>query len=309
VKLASYDLRRNADLSIAILELRGFWKLWSACLLSSAGLPTLDGLIINTSFPDLPHTVVEFIQERRPALALIRHDKYLESPPHPRGGLIVGETSLPEVVRFFLDQRRVVAVYEAADPLLNGHNLNLLFETDSEVLIEVVGPGFDASDLQRGDLSPHESWSTVLSEGAVSEMKLVQRVTAEAYQESVRARRQKIKIKLESLPTPEIARKIRKELEIPDDLEAYLRKIDSPLLRSEEYRPVAESVIIQTIRRIAESGVIAKFRDQTGVSFPLVISTSFVDRGRRQVFWDVVSPALKFEGLRKHSMKHPAVNS
>jgi len=207
---------------------------------------------------------------------------------------------LREVVRYFISLGRIVAVYEPANPLLNGHNLNLLFEKESEIFVEVVGPGFDASDLQRGDLSPHETWSVVMSsEGTVSEMKLIQRVTQVAYRESLRARRQKIKTKLDSSPTPELARRIRAELDIPDELETYLAKIDSPLLNSEGYRPVAECVVKDTVRRAIDSDVISVYRQQTGVGFPLVISTSFVDRGTRQIFWDIVSPALKFESLTR----------
>src|SRR5207253_7438575 len=61
-------------------------------------------------------------------------------------------------------QNRIVAVYEPADPLLNSYNLNLLFESPTKVCVEVLGPGFDASDLQRGDLSPHQVFSILLSQ-------------------------------------------------------------------------------------------------------------------------------------------------
>ncbi len=238
--------------------------------------------------------------ERGPAVALIRHDKRPESPPHPRGGFLVGETLLPEVIQYFIRLGRIVAVYEPSDPLLNGYNLNLLFESASELVVEVLGPGFDASDLQRGDLSPHESWSVaVSSRKTILDMKLIHRTTEGSYKQSLQTRRQKIKRKLESSPTPELARKIQKELDIPDDLESYLDRIESPLLESEGYRPVAESVIENTIRTITGSDVLAVYRNETGVGFPLLTSTSFVDRGTRQVFWDIVSPALKFEGLPK----------
>jgi hypothetical protein len=40
-----------------------------------------------------------------------------------------------------------------------------------------------------------------------------------------------------------------------------------------------------------------RYHQETGTEFPLVISSSFVNKGRRQVFWDIVSPSLKFEGM------------
>lgn len=295
-----YNLRKPEELAAALRDLRGFWKLWSACLLNSLGLPTLDGMIISESFPGLRQSLAEFIRVREPAFALIRHDKHPESPGHPRGGFLAGEVMLPEVIKYFIGLGRIVAVYESANPFLNGHNINILFETGSKCLVEVVGPGFDASDLQRGDLSPHESWTVSVSPaGTISAIELTQQVTAQGYQESVHARKRKIKSKLESSPTTDLAQKIRQELDIPDDLEVYLEQIDSPLLKSASYGPAGESMIGDTIRRVIDSGVISTYQNQTGVGFPLVISTSFVDRGTRQVFWDIVSPALKFEELTR----------
>lgn len=268
------------------------------CLLSTSGLPTLRGGVFTRLNSEIGGYLNSLLDEVNSTVALIRHDKHPEAPGHPRGGFLVGRELLQEVIEFFFDQDRIVAVYEMADPLLNGHNLSLLFESNSEVWIEVVGPGFDASDLQRGDVSPHETFSVRLSaEREIAELILSQRIDQKDYEESVRIRRSKIKTKLASSPTPELAWRIRENLAIPDDVDAHLERIDSPLCRLQTYRPIPETLVQDTIRRIIESRVIERYCAETGAQFPLVISTSLVNRGSKQVFWDIVSPALKFERL------------
>jgi hypothetical protein len=243
--------------------------------------------------------LIRFLEDVGSTTALIRHDKQLEAPPHPRGGFLVGEELLTETIQFFFDLDRIVGIYEPADPLLNMHNMNFLFESEREACVEVVGPGFDASDLQRGDLSPHETFSVSISPGgAVSELKLLRRVDERAYQESVILRKDKIRKKLESAPSLELAPRIRDSLGIPVDLDAHLRNIGSALCTSEAYQPVSQALLRDTIASIGGSRVISRYTSSTGVGFPLVFSTSLVNEGKKQVFWDIVSPALKFEGLR-----------
>jgi hypothetical protein len=294
VSLPCYDLRKSTDLDEGLRDLRGFWKLWSGCLLSKCGLPTLRGFILFVPHQGAAH----LIRKLGSTTVLLRHDKRLESPPHPRGGFLVGGKLIDETIKFFFDHDRIVGVYETADPLLNMYNLNLLFESDRDVCIEVVGPGFDASDLQRGDLSPHETFSVRISPaGEVSEVRLVRRVDQTTYEESVILRKDKIRKKLESAPSVDLAPRIRKSLGIPEDLDAHLQRVGSPLCEFESYQPVSQNVLRDSVNKVLGSGIIGEYFARTGVGFPLVFSTSFVNRGDKQVFWDIVSPALKFEGL------------
>jgi hypothetical protein len=298
VKPQIYDLSKPENLKAALLDLRGFWKLWSACLLTKCGLPTLDGVIVTGPYPELQEDVHRFLKTVGSAEALIRHDKRPEKPPYPRGGFLVGEPLLHDAIKFFFSLSRIVAVYEKADPLLNMHNINLLFENERDVSVEVVGPGFDASDLQRGDITPHEIFSISLSaEKVISRIKLVQRVDQAAYEESLTYRKDKIKKRLASSPTEALARKIRANLRIPDDLDAHLKAIGSPLCQSTSYQPVPEKLLRDTVTKIVDSPVLSRYAKMTGAGFPLNFSTSLVNKGSKQVFWDIVSPALKFQGL------------
>jgi len=293
-----FDLQDSKTINVALEELRGYWKLWSACLLSECGLPTLRGIIVTKFYPKLEEDLRRFMLSVGSPTVLIRHDKRLESPPHPRGGFLVGQSLLLATIKHFFALDRIVAVYETADPLLNMHSVNVLFESNQEAYVEVVGPGFDASDLQRGDITPHESFSMSLTvEGEIASRRLIRRVDQKTYDESVRTRKEKIMTKLETSPTHDLARKIRMDLGILDDLDAHLRKMDSPLCRFQNYQPVSESLLRDTITKIVKSRIISRFSELTGAKFPMNFSTSLVNRGSKQVFWDIVSPALKFEGL------------
>lgn len=293
-----YDLQ--ADLPAAITDLKGFWKLWSACLLQSVSLPTLRGIILTRSYRGLKDDSHRFLRSIGATNALIRHDMRDEKPPHPRGGFVVSESLLHEVLGFFFSQKRIVAVYEPADPLLNSYNFNLLFESATGVCVEVLGPGFDASDLQRGDLSPHEVFSISLSpNGAITEIHRVRRVDQLEYETSKQLRWQKVRRNLEQLPTPHLARAIRSDFKLPEKLEEHLRTLPSPLFEAQHYVPISEALLLNTISDIVDSGIINLFSRSTGIGFPLNFSTSLINGGRRQVYWDIVSPALKFQGLTK----------
>jgi hypothetical protein len=293
-----YDLQATEDVNAALADLRGFWKFWSACLLVVCGVPTLHGLVVTSRYFTVQEEIRRLLVEQNSPVVLLRHDKKREFPAHPRGGFILKEALLPETIDFFLDLGRIVLVFEEADPLLNGYNLNFLFESDSEIWVEIVGPGFDASDLQRGDASPHEAFSVRLGgDGLISELKLAYQVDRQSYERSVQARKAKIKAKLESSPSPELAQRIREDLGIPDDLEAHLDAIGSPLMSARSYKPISEDIVRDTVVMLRRSNVLKRYHQETGTEFPLVISSSFVNKGRRQVFWDIVSPSLKFEGM------------
>jgi hypothetical protein len=293
-----FDLQDPAAIEAALRELRSFWKLWSDCLLRSSDLPTLKGVVVTGPHTELKGNLEKFLRSIGSKIVLVRHDKKTEAPPYPRGGFLVGDDLLEQTVRFFFKFARIVAIYEPADPLLNLHNMNLLFESDRQVSVEIVGPGFDASDLQRGDLSPHEAYSARLAQdGNVSELKLLQRIDTRAYRQSVVERKAKIKNKLETAPSVDLACRIRRSLTIPEDLNSHLRHIDSPLLKYDSYQPISKNLVRDTITQVLSSKVIERFKTLTGVGYPLVFSTSLVNRGQKQVFWDIVSPALKYQGL------------
>ena len=275
-----YDLDQPQHLSMALEELRGYWKLWSACLLKSVSLPTPRGIIL-CRINSVQRRLQEFLGRNDVTTALIRHDRQNEAPPYQRGGFLVPQERLLTTVRSFLSEGRIVAVYEPFNRLENGYNLNLLFQSIDEVLIEIAGPGFDASNLQRGDITPHEVLNVELSgSGSIRAIAVVRRTTNEEYRRSVRTRIDKFQ-----------------EFSSTWQNQSKDQSLCSSLLQTQEYRPVPRSLLIESITAIVESRFIQRFDELTGVGLPLNISTSYVNRGKRQVFWDATGPSLKFQGL------------
>jgi len=71
------------------------------------------------------------------------------------------------------------------------------------------------------------------------------------------------------------------------------------------YEPIDRSIVAQSVAKIVASEITFKFRSGMAVGYPLTIASSFVEGGRRQVYWDVTSPVLKYEGAfgAAHSMR------
>lgn len=289
---ASYDLSDRDAVDAALSDLRGYWKFWSSCLLRSAKLPTLRGLIITRRTPELRHNIERFFEQIGDVTTLVRHDRRQEAPPYPRGGFLVPEKLIGKVIDYYLRLNRIVALLEPADPLRNQHNLNILFNNASEVWAEVVGAGFDASDLQRGDLSPHEVFSIALGDnGRIRRFHQVFQADSANYADSKLARREKVRRKLNSSPTQQLADAIRL------GLQRGQQAVRDQVICPENYEPIPRELIHRTINAIFQSNIIDTFRRNTGVSFPLNFSTSFIGASARQVYWDIVSPHLKFTGL------------
>lgn len=295
----SYNLQRGCDLDAAVRELRGFWKLWSACLLQAASLPALRSIIVTEPFPMLESKLQQFLQHVHANEALLRHDIVGETPNCPRGGFLIERERLVTALNFFFTQKRIVAVYEPADPLRNGYNLSILFQNRHDVIVEIVGPGFDASDLQRGDLSPHEAFSlSIATDGQIDDMQRTHSVSPMEYNNSVRLRRAKIQRKFEASPADLSSRADR----IKVDPSASIPTIPT-------YKLIPPPLVIDTILAILSSGVIGRFLSATGVGYPLNFSTSFINRGDRQVYWDIVSPFLKYPKLSNRFFSRSAAGA
>jgi hypothetical protein len=303
---ASYNLSDRNALDAALSDLRGYWKFWSSCLLQTAALPTLRGLIITRRTRSLKQDIRRFLEEIDEVTALFRHDRKREAPPYPRGGFLVPEELIDKVVDYYLGLDRIVALFEPADPLRNGYNINVLFQSELEIWAEITGPGFDASDLQRGDLSPHEVFAISLGEdGQIRRSQQVYRADNSIYDDSKRTRRDKVRRTMKNVPTPTLATAIRRGL-----LRGGRQRVRAQSSYPKEYQPIPRELVHRTIKAIVRSSAIDAFRQNTGVWFPLNFATSFVGTGDRQVYWDIVSPELKFAGLAVGAMQsHCGPNS
>ena len=167
------------------------------------------------------------------------------------------KAKLLQAIQPFLSEDRIVAVYEPINRLQNGHNLNLLFRSADDVLVEVAGPGFDASNLQRGDITPHEVLAVQISpNGMPKKIDIIHQTTDEEYRRSVMVRIEKLQ------ELPKIFENDRGD-----------ERLRSDLLRTQTYRPISRNLIKETLIEIVSSGFIQRFTRLAGVGLPINIST------------------------------------
>jgi hypothetical protein len=258
--------------------LPGHWKLKSWLALHQLGLPTLPGIVVFVDEPASWDAVDLFMARRGYDEMLVRSDRVEEVGKYPRGGFVVGGQELKDAVASFLRAQRTVYLLEPIDPLRDQYSVNVAEWPAAPTLeFEVVGRGFDASDLKRGDLSPHESLALLREPVVPTKDAVVERteVTAERY---ARSRAERI-AKLTANPqTP-------RQFDIVD------------AIIPTTYSPIPLQLIAQLRYDTALLAAQLPRLDLPGA--PFVLSASFIDDDLRPVYWDVVWPHLKFRGAVK----------
>lgn len=284
---SAYCVENSAGARLATRRFAQHWKMLSWLYLVAIDIPTLRGVIVTEWNDAARTTVAEFTHRHGVSELLIRSDKAAETGAYPRGGFTVSQGELAERVCWFLKQRRTVFLLEPRSPYDDLYSLSLRFTKDS-IDIEVVGPGFDASDLKRGDESPHERIALSKPKGATMAQVLSRaEVSPTAYKQSWDRRLRKIA----KMETGNEAGPAEKHL--TDIARASLRaRAETLLLEHEEaYEPIPEGLLLHAVSTAAEAALrlrrFAHHRDQ-------VFSASFISRRAELVFWDVVWPDRKY---------------
>jgi hypothetical protein len=270
----------SADAGVALLAFREYQKLFSWLLLHVARVPTLEGVIVTAWNPSVAAVVKRFASRWPSQSVLLRSDTRLETGRAPRGGYILGGPELEHDARRLLDMGRVLFLLEPASPLEDLYSLT--FEPDAawrEWLVEVVGPGFDASDLKRGDVTPHEQVWLDLKDG---EPRVTHRSTAsDRVDEADRA------IRFEK-----VARLLAVSVgDVPVELQ---RREETMLLDYPRYVPISNELLALAVRNALP--LARTLRAHELANGGITLSMSFVGRDARPVFWDVVWPKLKYPG-------------
>ena len=142
------------DQITSTLDINRYPKLASALRLRKAGLPTLPGFIVQ----DITQQVLDFVtnwgfidQEKRVSLRF-------DSPnPEDHKRLMGSNPTIDE----FLEMKKiikppVIAIVMGANDRFNQYHSVLTYFLDDRLICEIVGPGFDAADITRGSITPHE---------------------------------------------------------------------------------------------------------------------------------------------------------
>lgn len=291
----TYYIHNSFDIDLALIDLKGYWKFWSFILLHKVNLPALNGAIFTSNYNNIHSDIASLFRMLESDQLLFRHDKKPEKPPYPRGGFFVSAETWEHVLAEYFHANRIVALLEPFNSLCNSHNFNIFFHDYSSVIVEVIGPGFDASDLQRGDISPHEVYKLDIENfGKKITGSMLHIADNDQYTQSVLARRDKIANRLTTSNDKVFTRYCELFLDRDDALDKYLIEVGSILPKALIYNKIGLTYIIGLIRQLLKSGVIEEFYNGTDILFPLNFSASIVNPGNRLIFWDIVSPNLKY---------------
>lgn len=283
----------------ALDHLKGYYKTTSIVNLRMLGLPVLKGVVITRWDDRVRQNVLTFANARGFSRLLIRTDKTAETGQYMRGGYIIDLSELDKEVNMILGAGRIVILLEPRSPYEDLYSLNALFTPqDENILLEVVGPGFDMSDLKRGDISAHEVIYVPRQRpiarkvlGAKDVARTV--VHPRVYRLSVRDRLAKIGHMVTSRGGKEYFAPFRNE-----DFEAvgrqYLESVGQTLLLQNEarYRPIPLS-LLRTVYSYIEG--LPERAKQLGIEIePMVVSMTFFWPDYALAFWDIVWPRLKY---------------
>jgi hypothetical protein len=274
-----------------IRQFEGYHKLRSWLALFQLGLPTLRGIIVSSWTPQESEAVAGFAEMLGADRLLIRSDRRNESGKYPRGGYNVLLHQLPERVPWFLQQDRIVYLLEPRSPFNDLYSVNIAFWPDDPfVMLEIVGPGFDASDLKRGDLTPHEVIKLRREDdGFLDGIYSRTTMAAPRYTRSWYDRLAKVARMLESRNS---------DTNTSEDLANLTRRTlidlgETLLLEHQESYPPIPGHLLQQVTNQA-SALPQRLVAEGMQGEPLILSMSFFGRDAEPIYWDVVWPNLKY---------------
>lgn len=278
--------------------LKGYYKTTSIIYLQMLGMPVLKGMVVTHWDDRVRQSALTFCNAYGLSKLLVRTDKKAETGKYMRGGYIIDIGELDKEVNAILDAGRIAILLEPRSPYQDLYSLNAMFWPGEEsILLEVVGHGFDASDIKRGDITPHETIHLprrTLKEHVLS-AKDVRRavIDSKSYKLSVRLRLAKIGRLVTARSDWRPSRPYT-----DDEFEAigreHLQSIGQTLLLENEaqYRPIPISLVTTIYRHIV--GLPEKAKQIKIEGEPMVVSMTFFAPDGALTFWDIVWPRLKY---------------
>ncbi len=269
--------------------LRAYAKTASTYETWRLGLPAREGFVVTRWSEGIASWLGEAIRQKGWKKVLVRTDSSEERGSYMRGGFQIEAREVDARVPEILAMGRIVSLLEPSDRHENLYGINLLLPNGkAEAILEIVGPGFDVSDINRGDVTPHERIRLLCYADRVLPAVLSRHlVTPEDYAISKRLRLEKIG---RSLTTGAPLS--------PGDLagagEEHLRKIDRTLLLDQEaYAPLPESLLRRYVDLVRDLPWRLGWGSQER---EFVVSASVLPGGSepRMVFWDIVRPSTKY---------------
>jgi hypothetical protein len=280
-------------------KLQGCWKSSSLLWMRANGFPVLPGLILSGWTSDSAGAVERFCSENGFSDLLVRIEQPEQRWTRRRGGYTIPIGEAQRQVEELVGDGLLTILLEPASPYSDVYSLTTACDLESGKLdVEVVGPGFDASDVLRSDLVPHERFEVALgsSDEEASSAFLPKRLSIigrDDYRASVAQRLEKIGAKLRNRSFPNDL--LDSSLSGPErgalagEAEGFLRGSAQTMLleHAEEYQPIPLPVLdvfLKEFQRIFE-----RVRTQKAHWQILSLAASFLPR-ERLVIWDFFVP-------------------
>ena len=133
----------------------------SLCLLRLLDLPTLDAAFIppRSSKESIKEISARFTERLHIEQVLIRSDGGSETKEYFRGGNTLPLEQAVEIASVISTSDRAVLLMEPTDRFCNQLSVNSLLSVDGTFYVEILGPGYDVSDLNRGGILPQHTIS------------------------------------------------------------------------------------------------------------------------------------------------------
>jgi hypothetical protein len=295
----------RSNLLPALESVQGYLKTTSMLWMHALGLPVLPGVVVSDWSKASALAVKRFCRRGQFSKLLLRIDKRNERWTRRRGGYLLTLRDVPPTVKELQRETMIAALLEPASPYVDHYSLaGVTVPESAKMIVEVVGPGFDASDILRGDLRAHERWeidfAPTMHSYRVGERTLSRRVhvvTPEQYTESVRIRLRKIGARLKDAAFPDTALKgeSANSPELEEQGMAFLKRTRQlTLLRHTDlYAPIPEQHVEMFSRFVAKllSGL-----SSYGINLgPSSFAASVIPK-RGLIFWDFF-PSRKEEAI------------
>jgi hypothetical protein len=279
--------------------LPGCWKCSSLLWMQSNGFPVLPGLILNGWARETETAVSKFCQERNFSELLLRIEKPGQRWTRRRGGYTIPISAARSVVEDLAKEGMLALLLEPASPYSDLYSLGSVCDlVTGKVDIEIVGPGFDASDILRSDTTPHERFEISAEIGVgrfqKSQRPLVKRLHSigpEAYAASAQRRLAKIGAYLRNPSFPEeiLQAASGSPSELAQEGARYLQKTGQTRLLDHlaVYEPIPSTLFdtfLNQLLRLVASAAGAQVPWQT-----ISVAGSFLE-SNRLVMWDFFPP-------------------
>jgi hypothetical protein len=275
-----YELsRHSSDLDAIEAAFPHYLKLRSICWLLRLGIRSPEGIVVANDSELTITAAIDYARSRDWTQFLVRHDSPSGRSRAIQGGFLVGIEELESWVARFV-HGGICILLEPFDAIQNGYNLSCLID-QTAAFVEIAGPGFDASDLQRGEIQPHEIRSINLRTRAFGPPTII---GDDAYKQSVIEREQKVWWKFYRRELDRSRWRTLGEAEIADCHRIICQARGAPIPSS--YQATSAMILQRYLKGLLP--IVTAWREHSQGS--TVVASSFVQTGEL-IFWDVSTDA------------------